>query len=156
MIKVNLYAVGKVKEEYFAKGIEEYAKRLKRYCEFRVTEIKEEPIKSDGRADVLRALACEGESVVRAIKGEYYVFAPEGEEMTSEEFSRFVSSKIDEGKDINLVIGSSFGLSEAVKAGAKGKISFSKMTFPHTLFRLIACEQIYRAFTIIGGATYHK
>ena len=156
MIKVNLFAVGKVKEEYFAKGIGEYSKRLGKFCDFRIVEIKEEALKGETDSEIARALRAEGANIKRAIKGEYYVFSPDGAETTSEGFSELISSVIDEGKEVNFVIGSSYGLSDEVRSGAKGRISFSKMTFPHTLFRLCACEQIYRAFTIITGATYHK
>lgn len=156
MIKVNLYAFGKIKEDFFLSGEEEYAKRLKKFCEFNVFEIKDQPLKSESDAEIDRALEREADAFFRAIKGEYYAFAVEGKSVTSEKFAEIVSSQIDCGKDVNFVIGSSYGLSPRVKSGAKGLISFSAATFPHTLFRLIACEQIYRAFTIISGATYHK
>ena len=156
MIKVNLYAVGKVKEDYFAKGIAEYLKRLKKYCDFNIIEIKEQPLKSESESEKERALLSEGEGIIRAVKGEYYVFAIEGEKFSSEDLAEFISKKIDRGSDLNFVIGSSHGLSNTVKKGAKGAVSLSLATFPHTLFRLMACEQIYRAFTILNGATYHK
>ena len=156
MIKVNLIAVGKVKESYFSLGIEEYAKRLKKYCEFNISELKEENLRGESPSEIARALDSEAESILKAVGGEYYVFAIEGKELSSEEFSEFIDKKIKEGKEINFVIGSSHGLSKKVKDGALGKISFSKMTLPHTLFRLVCCEQIYRAFSIIGGAAYHK
>ena len=156
MIKINLIAVGRVKEGYFSQGIDEYAKRLKKYCDFKITEIKEENLRSESPAEIARALEGEGAEIMKAAGGEFYVFAIEGKQFSSEEFAKFISDKIDEGKEIRLVIGSSHGLSNEVKKAAAGKISFSKMTLPHTLFRLVCCEQIYRAFTIIGGATYHK
>lgn len=156
MIKVNLIAVGKVKEEYFSKGIEEYRKRLKKYCEFNIIEVREENLRGESPAEIERALKAEGENILKVAIGEYHVFAIEGERLSSEKFAKFISEKVDEGKEINFIIGSSHGLSEFVKKGASKKISFSEMTLPHTLFRLVCCEQIYRAFSIISGASYHK
>ena len=156
MIKVNLTVVGKVRESYIADGIEEYKKRLKKYCEFTITEIKEEDLASESEAEIKRALKAEGSAILKKVKGEYYVFAIEGKSLSSEKFAEFFSTRINEGKEIELVIGSSYGLDDAVKNGAKGRISLSEATFPHALFRLIACEQIYRAFTIINGSAYHK
>lgn len=156
MIKVNLIAVGKVKESYFSQGVSEYEKRLKRYCEFKIVEIKEEPLKGESPAEIERALSAEGDNILKAAGNEFFVFAIEGRQLTSEEFADLISDGIKRGKELNFVIGSSHGLSDRVKNAAAGKISFSKMTLPHTLFRLVCSEQIYRAFSIIGGAAYHK
>ena len=156
MIKVNLIAVGKVKEEYFSKGIEEYAKRLRKYCDFKIIEIKEESLKTESPSEIADALEAEGKNILKVIKGEFFVFAIEGKKLSSEAFAETINGRITKGGEINFVIGSSHGLSDTVKNAAAGKISFSDMTLPHTLFRLVCCEQIYRAFTIIGGAAYHK
>ena len=156
MIKVNLIAVGKVKESYFSQGIEEYAKRLKRYCAFNIVELKEEDLKSESPADISRALEAEANEILKAAGGCYFVFAVEGRQFSSEEFADLIGEKINDGKELTFVIGSSHGLSLRVKERSEGRISFSKMTLPHTLFRLVCCEQIYRAFSIIKGAAYHK
>ena len=156
MIKVNLIAVGKVKENYFLQGVEEYSKRLKKYCDFKIVEIREEPLINESPSEIARALEEEGKNILRAAGADYYVFAIEGKQYSSEEFADLIEEGIRRGRELNFVTGSSHGLSSAVKNAAAGKISFSKMTLPHTLFRLVCTEQIYRAFSIIGGAAYHK
>lgn len=156
MIRVNLVAVGRVKEEYFLKGIEEYGKRLKKYCSFSVIEIKESRLGFESASETENALKEEGEAILRAVRGEYYAFAIEGKMTSSEDLAEIIEKNVDRGGEINFVIGSSHGLDERVKRGAKGLISLSRATFPHTLFRLIVAEQVYRAFTIINGANYHK
>ena len=154
MVKINLICVGKVKEKYFADGITEYAKRLKRFCDFRITEVEEENVK-DGNFSVV-ALR-EGKNIIPLLKGRVYCFAIEGEKFSSEKLAKEIKSCSDAGQGvISFVIGGSYGISDEVKAQAYKLVSFSDMTFPHTLFRLIATEQIYRAFTIINGTPYHK
>lgn len=156
MIKVNVVAVGKVKEKYFSDGISEYAKRLSRFCEFKITEVEEENFKKAEAGDISVIKEREGERILPHLKGKVFAMAIEGKKRTSEEFSRLIQNAADNGGVITFVIGGSYGLSEAVKRRADGLLSFSDMTFPHTLFRLMLTEQIYRAFTIIGGIAYHK
>ena len=156
MIKVNLITVGKIREKFINDGISEYSKRLKKYCEFNIIEIKEETLGKESPSEIGDALIREGDAIIKAIRGDYYVFAIEGKEYGSPEFAKLISNSVDKGGEINFVIGSSYGVVERVKSGAKGKISFSRFTLPHALFRLCACEQVYRAFTIIAGAMYHK
>ena len=154
MIKINLVCVGKVKEKYFADGIAEYTKRLKRFCDFNVFEAEEENLKDGNNSVVCEK---EGKNLIPYLKGKVYCFAIEGEKFSSEKFAREIRSCADSGQGVvTFVIGGSYGLSEEVKKKANKLISFSDMTFPHTLFRLIATEQIYRAFCIINGTPYHK
>ena len=154
MVKVELVCVGKVKEKYFADGISEYAKRLGRFCDFRIVEVGEENVKGD---DGSVACVREGKNIILNLKGRAYCFAIEGEKFSSEKFAGEIKSCIDGGQGvITFVIGGSYGLSEEVKRKAHKLVSFSDMTFPHTLFRLLATEQIYRAFCIINGTPYHK
>lgn len=155
MVKINLVCVGKVKEKYFADGIAEYAKRLKRFCEFSVTEVAEENGKESSGAGCVKE--AEGRNILSKLRGTVFAAAIEGEKFSSEGFAKEIKTLIDKGQGvITFVIGGSYGLSDEVKARADKLISFSDMTFPHTLFRLVLSEQLYRAFTIINGAAYHK
>ncbi len=156
MIKVNVVAVGKVKEKYFSDGIAEYAKRLSRFCEFKIIEVEEENFKKAESGDISVIKEREGERILPHLKGRVFAMAIEGKRRSSEEFSRLIQTAADSVGVMTFVVGGSYGLSEAVKSRADGLLSFSEMTFPHTLFRLMLTEQIYRAFTILGGSAYHK
>lgn len=157
MIKINVVAVGKVKEKYFSDGISEYAKRLSRFCEFKIIELDEENYKKvDGDA-IEKIKEIEAERIMPHLKGFVFSTAPEGKKFSSERFAEKIKRLCDAGNGvITFVIGGSYGLSDKIKTRADESISFSDMTFPHTLFRLILTEQIYRAFTIINGSAYHK
>ena len=157
MIKVNLVAVGKVKEKYFADGISEYVKRLSRFCEFKINEIAEENYQKadDGLISVIKEK--ESERILPYLKGFVFAMAIEGEKLSSEKFASTIKNLSDRGTGvITFVIGGSYGLSDQIKKRADKLLSFSDMTFPHTLFRLMLTEQIYRAFSINGGSAYHK
>ena len=157
MVKVKIVAVGKVKEKYFLDGINEYAKRLKRFCEFSIVEVAEENYdKAQGKMlDVIKEK--EAERILPNLKGFVFAMAIEGEKLSSENFAKKIKNLTDDGVgEITFVIGGSYGLSDKVKKRADKLISFSDMTFPHTLFRLMLCEQIYRAYTINEGTAYHK
>ena len=157
MIKVNVIAVGRVKERYFADGIAEYSKRLSKYCDFTVTEVEEENYKKPDAKIIERIKRREGEKIIPLLKGTVFATAPEGKKLSSEDLARKIGALADAGRGvITFVIGGSYGLSEQVKNAADEKISFSDMTFPHTLFRLMLTEQLYRAFSILGGSAYHK
>ena len=156
MIKVNVVAVGKVKEIYFSDGIAEYAKRLSRFCEFKIIEVEEENFKKAESGDISVIKEREGERILPHLKGRVFAMAIEGKRRSSEEFARLIQTAADSVGVMTFVVGGSYGLSEAVKSRADGLLSFSEMTFPHTLFRLMLTEQIYRAFTILGGSAYHK
>lgn len=153
MYKVNVVAVGKVKEKYFSEGINEYAKRLSRFCEFNVIECKEQSL---DEIPEQTALARESEEILKKLRGYVVVMAIEGEKANSLKLAKLLSSVKDSVGEITFVIGSSCGISEEVKKRADKLLSFSDMTFPHTLFRLMLCEQIYRGFMINGGGKYHK
>ena len=153
MFKVNIVAVGKVKEKYFEQGIAEYSKRMSRFCEFNIIECKEQSLE-----DIPESVALERESeeIIKKLRGFIVVMAIEGEKLSSEKLSKLLISAKDSVGEITFVIGSSCGISDLVKRRADKLISFSDMTFPHTLFRLMLCEQIYRGFMIAGGGKYHK
>ena len=157
MVKINLVAVGKVKENYFADGIKEYAKRLSRFCEFNLIELQEENYSKadDGTVKIIKEK--EGERILDCVKGYVIAMAIEGKKTSSEKFAEKLDSIISRGNGvITFVIGGSYGLSDKVKTRADELMSFSEMTFPHTLFRLMLTEQIYRAFSILNGSAYHK
>lgn len=145
MIKVNFVCVGNLKEKFFEEAAAEYLKRLSRFCR---AEVKELPEKKNPEE--------EAESVLRALKGRVIALAVEGEKHTSEAFAKEIAFCADRGEEITFVIGSSEGLSRRVKERADELLSFSDMTFPHRLMRVILLEQVYRAFMINSGAKYHK
>ena len=153
MFKVNIVAVGKVKEKYFEQGIAEYSKRMSRFCEFNIIECKEQSLE-----DIPESVALERESeeIIKKLRGFIVVMAIEGEKLSSEKLYKLLVSAKDSVGEITFVIGSSCGISNAIKKRADKLISFSDMTFPHTLFRLMLVEQVYRAFCINSGTAYHK
>ena len=154
MVKINLVCVGRVKEKYFAEGIAEYAKRLKRFCDFTVIETAEENVSGLSAAAIAER---EGKNILPKQRGTVLALAIEGKKYSSESFAGELKRLIDGGAgEITFVVGGSYGLSEEVKNKADGLVSFSDMTFPHTLFRLMLVEQIYRAFCITAGTPYHK
>lgn len=157
MIKVRLVAVGKVKEEYFRQAILEYSKRLSAFCKFEIIELKEENFRGESLAVAEKSLKCEGKRIAENLRGYTIAFAVEGKRISSEGLADKLKKLSDSGVgDITFVIGGSYGIEKGVKASCNERISFSDMTFPHTLARVVACEQIYRAFTIIAGKEYHK
>ena len=146
--------MGKVKEKYFAEGIAEYAKRLKRFCDFTITETAEENVSGLSAAAIAER---EGKNILPKLRGTVFALAIEGKKYSSEGFAGELKRLTDAGVgEITFVVGGSYGISEEVKNKAAGLISFSDMTFPHTLFRLMLTEQIYRAFCINAGTPYHK
>ena len=145
MQKIYFVVVGKIKESFYTEAVAEYVKRLSRFAK---VEIKELPEGANPDA--------EAESILRAVKGYVIALAIEGEKSSSEKLAARIKKLADAGKDISFVIGSSCGLSDKVKQAADYKLSFSDMTFPHQLMRVILAEQVYRAFMINAGSTYHK
>lgn len=137
--------MGKIKEEYLRSAIAEYLKRLSRFAK---VEIKELP---EGKS-----LKEEAEPLLKAAKGYKIALCVEGERLSSEEFAKKIKTLCDAGKEISLIIGSSCGLDGSVKEKSDFKLSFSSMTFPHQLMRVILLEQVYRAFMINSGSEYHK
>ena len=158
MIKIVLICVGKIKEPAFLEAIKEYEKRLGAFCELKTVEIKPEPLpENPSEAQIEAALGKEAENILEKIpKGAaVYPLCVEGKRFSSEQFALELSAQIDEGKNVCFIIGGSHGLASGVKSRGK-QLSFSDMTFPHRLFRVMLLEQIYRAFTIMAGKKYHK
>lgn len=148
MVKINIVVVGKIKEKFYTDAINEYIKRLSRFANVSIKELAEE--NND------KTLKKEGEAILKELKGYVIVLAVEGQKLSSEKLAEKIQSVIDCGKEITFVIGSSYGLCEKVKDIADFKLSFSDMTFPHQLMRVILCEQIYRSFMILSNSEYHK
>lgn len=159
-MKITCITVGKIKEKYFTMAIEEYAKRLSRYCKLEIVELPDE--KTPDHASELmeeQIKQKEGDRILRAIKDDAYVIALaiEGKQLDSVELSeKLAKLGIDGNSHITFIIGGSLGLSKEVLARADYKLSFSKMTFPHQLMRVVLLEQIYRAYRIQYGEPYHK
>lgn len=157
MVKVNIVCVGKIKEKYFEDGVNEYLKRLSRYAKVTVTEIKEKNIVTEPSAlEIQEILKREGEDILKALKGYVIAMAIEGKKLSSTALANKIKSVKDKQGEITFVIGGSYGIADFVKAKADELLSVSDMTFPHTLFRVMLTEQIYRAFTIIEDGKYHK
>ena len=156
MIKVNIVAIGKIKEKYFRDGIEEYSKRLKKYCNFNIVELPEENYSKVGAGEISNILTKEGENILSHLKGHVICMAIEGKECSSENLAQKIKGFIDKGTEVTFVIGGSYGVYKGVKDRANELMSLSPATFPHAMFRMILTEQIYRAFCIIQGTPYHK
>ena len=159
MLNVSLIAIGKLKEKYLQSAVDEYAKRLTAFCKFSVIELPEEPQRGENAAEIDRVVNSEGKRIIEKISSDALVVSLciEGKQLTSPEFSEYISNAAVTGKSkIVFIIGGSNGLSDKVKNRSDLKLSFSEMTFPHQLFRVMLCEQIYRAFSISKGTKYHK
>lgn len=159
MLNVNIICVGSIKEKFFTDALNEYKKRLQRYCKFNIVELAEEKITDqETQAQIDKTLSKEGERILAKIGKSDYVIAMciEGKQLSSEELSQKLSEISMLSGTVDFVIGGSWGLSKDVKSRADFKLSVSKMTFPHQLFRVMLSEQIYRAFTITANAKYHK
>ncbi len=160
MFSITLLAVGKLKERFYAEAVQEYEKRLRGYCRFQLVELPEQRLPEDpNAAEIAAGLAAEAARIRAAIpKGSYLcVFTPEGKQLSSEAFAEKLRAVKNAGRSAAcFVIGSSFGLDPSVKRQAELCLSFSPMTFPHHLFRIMALEQLYRAETIQAGTKYHK
>lgn len=159
-MNIVILAVGKVKERFYRDAAAEYIKRLQRYCKPAIIEVADEktPDKAS-EAEELLIKQKEAERILSKIKEDAYVISLEinGKKMDSVSFSRLIENAGISGKSqLVFVIGGSLGLHESVSRRADVKISFSDMTFPHQLMRIILCEQIYRGYRIMNGEPYHK
>lgn len=159
-MNINIVCIGKLKEKYWKDAVSEYSKRISGFAKLEITELKESRLPANAsQADELKVKELEGEEILKKIKpGDYCITLEiKGKELDSVALSDKVRNLGLEGKtNIVFVIGGSLGLSEKVSARADFKLSFSKMTFPHQMMRVILLEQIYRSFKIIAGEIYHK
>lgn len=159
-MNIEIICIGKLKEKYWQDAIKEYSKRLGRYCTLSVTELKEVKL-PDGASltDEHRVIYLEGRNILKTLKDDTYVIALDvkGKGLASEELaSKIEKLGIQGSSRIAFIIGGSLGLSKEVLDAADFKLSFSAMTFPHQMMRVILLEQIYRAFKIIKNESYHK
>ncbi len=159
MIKTDLICVGRLKENYWSAAVAEYEKRLKAYCKLNIIELKDEKtpegISAAGEEDILLTEAGRIRQYLND-KALRIVLAIEGKQYSSEEFASFLTDKMNSGvSEIQFIIGGSLGLHKDIKNGAM-LLSFSKMTLPHQLMRVVLLEQYYRAFRIMRNEPYHK
>lgn len=160
MQSVKIICIGKLKDKFFRDASEEYLKRLKAYCKAEVLELPAASLPDDPSDSLIEAaLEKEAETIIKKIPSGAYLAAMciEGKLFSSEDMARCLSTAAMNGNgDIVFVIGGSYGLSDRIKQKADVKISASRMTFPHRLFRVMLLEQIYRGYKINAGGKYHK
>ena len=159
-MKISVIAVGKIKEKYLKDAVTEYSKRLSRYCKLEIIEAADEKTPDHASVAVEDAIrAKEGERLLKHIRDDMYVITLEigGKMLTSEEFAEKIETLGVQGKSsIAFVIGGSIGLGKEVLKRSDFALSFSKMTFPHQLMRVVLQEQVYRGYRIVNGEPYHK
>ena len=159
-MKITILTVGKIKEKYLKDAIDEYRKRLCKYCKLEIIEVQDEKT-PDNASEVVEDMirAKEAERILKHIKDDAYVVTLEiqGKQLTSEELAEKIEKLGVQGTShIMFVIGGSIGLGKDVLNRSNYALSFSKMTFPHQLMRVILLEQVYRSYRIINGEPYHK
>ena len=159
-MKIKVYAIGKIKENYLKIGIDDYLKKIKPYSQIEIVEVNDEPIPNNpNNSEIEIAKNKEGEKVLQLIKSSEYLIGLDlnKKELESPAFAEYLNKKMENaGASISFVIGGSYGLSNELKNRCNDSISLSKMTFLHQMTRLILLEQIYRAFKILRNETYHK
>lgn len=156
MLKINLIVLGDIKETYLKEAIKEYEKRISRFADLKIIELKENNPASNNEKDIAIALKKDKVEILKCIKGYPICLDVKGSQLSSTDFASKLSKTSLNYSEISFIIGASNGIDEEVKAICKERISFSKMTFPHQLMRVIFLEQLYRAFTINNNISYHK
>ncbi len=160
IMNIDIIVVGKIKEKYLNDGIKEYTKRLSRYCSLNIIEVDDEKAPENlSERDMEIIKDEEGERILSKVQSNSYIIplVIEGKNISSEDMAEKMSNLMVDGySHLTFVIGGSLGLSDEVIKRSNFKLSFSKMTFPHQLMRLILLEQIYRSFRIIRNEPYHK
>lgn len=160
MLHINIICIGKIKEKYLKDAIEEYSKRLSKYCLLKITELPDESIPSvlsNNLCDNIKQI--ESNNIISHIKSDSYVICLDlkGKQLSSEEFSKKIEDiSLNYNSTITFIIGGSLGLSNNLIQKADESICFSKMTFPHQLIRVFLLEQLFRAFKISNHETYHR
>ena len=152
MINITVVAVGNLKEKFSKDAQNEYLKRLSAFCKVKIIETKE----FNELKNIELIKEKEGEEILKHLSGYPILLDVKGEEITSEDLAKDIEKLSLTYSSITFIIGGSYGVSEKVRENCKQKLSFSKMTFPHNLFRIMLLEQLYRAFTILNGKSYHK
>ena len=159
MLNINIICIGKIKEQYLKSAIEEYSKRLSRYCKLNILELPDEKIPdklNNNLSNEIKTKECN--NIINHLKKDSYIIALDltGNELSSEEFSKTIENVSMENSSITFIIGGSLGLTKELLNKCNKKICFSKMTFPHQLIRIFLLEQIFRAFKISNNETYHR
>lgn len=159
-MNIAIICIGKLKEKYWTQAVEEYSKRLRSYCSLEMIELKEARLPDKaGPAEELAVKEAEGKEILKRIKDNMYVITLEvkGKMLSSEKLAEKIEQLgLSGDSNIAFVIGGSLGLSEEVSRRADFKLSFSEMTFPHQMMRVVLLEQVYRSFKIMRNETYHK
>lgn len=153
MIKVNIVCVGSIKEKFYIEAVNEYSKRLSKFCKLQIIEVEEET----RQQNIEKKINIESERLKNSSKGFTILLDRVKQEVSSEELAKIIDiSKTVGVSEISFIIGGSNGVSEDLKKSVNKCISFGKITFPHQLFRVVLLEQIYRAFSINEKLPYHK
>lgn len=156
-MKFKIVAVGKIKEAYLRYAIAEYSKRISRFATVEIVEIEESQLKaSPGDKEIEQAKRAEGQAILNRAEGYVVAMDIAGKELSSEQLSAHIAEQKQYNSTFTFIIGGSFGLCDEVKAQADLRCSFGKITLPHQLFRVVLCEQIYRACCIEHNVAYHK
>lgn len=159
MLSINIICIGKIKENFFKDAIAEYSKRLSKYCRLNILELSDEKIPDKINQNVENEIKSkECNNIINHIKKDSYIICLDltGKELSSEQFSKNIEDISMQSSQITFIIGGSLGLTEEILSMSKQKICFSKMTFPHQLIRIFLLEQLFRAFKISNGETYHR
>ena len=159
-MKIKLYVIGKIKDEYLKIGISDYITRIKPYASIEIYEVKDEAVKQNASLkDIEKAKDIEGERILKLLRNDDYLISLDlnKKQYKSEEFAVYLNKKLVENNaSISFIIGGSYGLSTALRNRSNDSISLSSLTFTHQMTRLILLEQIYRSFKILNNETYHK
>ncbi len=159
MLNINIVCIGKIKENYLKDAINEYSKRLSKYCKLNILELPDGKIPDKLNPSIAEEIKNkETNNILNHLKKDSYIICLDlsGKEITSEEFSKTIENLSLETSSITFIIGGSLGFSSEIYKKVNQKICFSKMTFPHQLIRVFLLEQIFRAFKISHGETYHR
>lgn len=151
MININIVCVGSLKEKFWIDAVNEYGKRLSKFCKLKFIELSQLE-----KFEKQKCLDCEGDEILKVVRGYKILLDVEGKQLTSDEFAKQLESISLLNSEITFIIGGSYGVSDKVKKQVNFRMSFGKITLPHNLARVVLVEQIYRAFMITNGSTYHK
>lgn len=159
MLTINIICIGKLKEKFFKDAINEYSKRLSKYCKLIITELPDEKIPDKINNNIINEIKQkECNNIINHTKKDSYVISLDlfGKQLTSEDFSKKIDDLSMTTSNITFIIGGSLGLNEDILKISNEKLCFSKMTFPHQLIRIFLVEQLFRAFKISNNETYHR
>lgn len=156
-MKIKIVAVGKLKDDFNSLGVSEYMKRIKRFCDVEIKEVQEENfVKMPNNAEIEKIKKLEGDNIEKELTGAVIVLDIQGKQFDSVNLSKEIDKLFLDNSSLTFVIGGSYGIDDTIKNKAKLRLSFSNLTFPHGLFRVMLLEQIYRSFAIRENTPYHK